>query len=235
MAGERNDPERKEEREGAATEAKAGAPPAGGAEAGKAGKASLSQSFSRKGILILAVLMLLEAAVFLLYIGKSGKASAGAEPAGAAPEGAAATQEQDLERFFETGRAILDLGEIKVPVTSTQPRAPRSMSASFQVVITKELGERLGMGGGGGHGGGGKAGTQQKVLELNVRSILREMMDGEGIRLLEPSAKADFRRKAKDRLNHVQVDGDEEETAVLKILRGQVLQVILDKFETQPY
>ena len=189
-----------------------------------------SPAFSKKGYMILGAVVVLEAAVFFFM--KGGKREAQAEHTG--EEAHAATHEEDLANYFKVGRAVLELGEIKVPITSTQPRAPRSISASFQVVITHELGEKL-SGGGGGHGGGGKGTPQGKVLELNVRSILREMMDAEGVRLLEPSAKADFRRKAKDRLNHVQVDGDEEEAQVLKILRGQVLQVIMDKFETQAY
>src|ERR1041385_5456072 len=204
---ERNEPETKEGRGGAKSEGPSGASPAAAA-APPAGEAAKSPpkppspaAFSRKGIIILGAVVVLEGVAFLGFIARSGKGAAPAEPRDE-EESATATQEQDLEKFFQTGRMIMDIGEVKVPVTSTQPRAPRSMSASFQVVITKELGEKL-SGGGGGHGGGGKATPQQKVLELNVRSILREMMDSEGIRLLEPSAKNDFRRKAKDRLNHV--------------------------------
>jgi hypothetical protein len=102
------------------------------------------------------------------------------------------------------------------------------------VVITKELSEKL-AGGGGGHGGGGKESIHQKVLILNVRSILRDIMDSDGIRMVEPSAKNDFMRRAKDQLNNMQVDGDEEKAQVLKVMRGQVLQVLVDKFEAQSY
>jgi hypothetical protein len=165
------------------------------------------------------------------FLGGRGKGSA-ASAEGTLQSDPAADRELDFEEFLRVGRAILDVGEIKVPITSTQPRAPRSISATIQVVVSKELGEKLA--GGGGHGGG-KSNPQRDVLVLNIRSILRGMMDSDGIRLIEPSAKGDLERRAKDRLNNVQIDGDEEKTQVLKILRGQVLQVIIDKFDTQTY
>jgi hypothetical protein len=176
----------------------------------------------------------LEAAAFLAFMvfRHQGRAEAGGEAARGKDLGAA--RGQDLEEFMRVGRAVLDVGEIKVPITSTQPRAPRSITASLQVVVTKELMEKL-QGGGGGQGGGNKSNPQRDVLVLNIRSILRGMMDVEGIRLIEPSAKADFERRAKERLNHVQIEGDEEKAQVLRVLRGQVLQVIIDKFDSQTY
>jgi len=190
-------------------------------------------AFSKKGLLILGAVVGLEAVIFLLFLSRTPKGAGAAGPE--TPEMAAeAAHKKDIDEFLHVGRSILDLGEIKVPITSTQPRAPRSVSATIQVVITKELSEKL-AGGGGGHGGGGKESIHQKVLILNVRSILRDLMDSDGIRMVEPSAKNDFMRRAKDQLNNMQIDGDEEKAQVLKVMRGQVLQVLVDKFEAQSY
>jgi hypothetical protein len=208
--------------------------PAAGAEAGGAKPPEASKAaFSRKGIFILGAIVVLEGAAFLAFIATNGRGKAQASEEAHRPE-PAASREQDFEDFLKVGRAILDVGEIKVPIQSTQPRAPRSITATIQVVITKELAEKL-TGGGGGHGGGGKSNPQRDVLVLNIRSILRGMMDGDGIRLIEPSAKLDFEKRARERLNTVQLEGDEERAQVLKVLRGHVLQVIIDKFDSQTY
>jgi hypothetical protein len=194
-------------------------------------KLAAPPAFSRKGLMILGAIVVLEAVGIIAVLSLGGK---GAKAAAEARETSTNTYEKVLEDYLKVERSIIDLGEIEVPITSTQPRAPRSIVTTVQVVITKELHEKL-AGGGGGHGGGSKVTSGQRVLELNVRSILAGMMVAEGMRLLEPSAKFDLQRKAKDRLNNAQIDGDEDTARVLKILRGQVLQVIIDKLKPQSY
>jgi hypothetical protein len=201
-------------------------------------KAPGARAFTKKGLIILGAVVFLEAG-FMFFMMKSSKG--GAEAAAKAEKGAEGHQEdsgtakeEDFESFKKVGRAIMDLGEIKVPITSTQPRAPRSMTATIQVIVMKEVLEKISEGGGG-HGGGGKNNPQKDVLVLNMRSIVRSMMDSDGLRMVEPTAKADFERRVKDRLNHGQIDGDEEKAQVLKVLRGHVLQVIIDKFDSQSY
>ncbi len=197
-------------------------------------KSPASPAFTRKGIVILGAVVLLEAVGFMAFLLKSSKGEAQPVQGESKGDESAVAKEEDFESFLKVGRSILDLGEIKVPITSTQPRAPRSLTASIQVVVTREVLEKI-SGGGGGHGGGGRSNPQKDVLVLNIRSILRTMMDSDGLRLIEPSSKGDFERRAKDRLNHVQIDGDEEKAQVLKVLRGHVLQVIIDKFDSQTY
>lgn len=196
----------------------------------KVGKSPL---FSTKGLLILVVVLVVEAAAFLAFISvdsRPGLKMSGAKAQAQSQEQVASSQEDAFEAFINVGRAVLDLGEFKVSISSSQPRAPRSINLSIQVVVTSDLDQNLAK-----EGGKGKYNPQRDVLILNMRSILREMMDTEGIRLIEPSAKADFERRAKDRLNLVQIDGDMEKARVLKILRGQVLQVIIDKFNPQSF
>jgi hypothetical protein len=199
-------------------------------------KAARAPTFTRKGIMILGAVVVLEAG-FMFVMMKASKNSAEAaakvERGDGHGEDSATAQEEDFESFKKIGRAIMDLGEIKVPITSTQPRAPRSITATIQVVVMKEVLEKISEGGGG-HGGG-KSNPQKDVLVLNMRSIVRTMMDADGLRMVEPTAKADFERRVKDRLNHGQIDGDEEKAQVLKVLRGHVLQVIIDKFDSQSY
>jgi hypothetical protein len=201
-------------------------------------KGARSPTFTRKGLIILGAVVVLEAG-FMFFMMKSSKNSAEAAAAKVEKgeghgEESATAKEEDFESFKKVGRAIMDLGEIKVPITSTQPRAPRSITATVQVVVLKEVLEKISEGGGG-HGGGGKSNPQKDVLVLNMRSIVRTMMDTDGLRMVEPTAKADFERRVKDRLNHGQIDGDEEKAQVLKVLRGHVLQVIIDKFDSQSY
>jgi len=206
------------------------------AAAGAPAQKPAAPAFSRKGIMILGGVVALEAAGFLGFIATrhQGHAEATAKKEEEHHKEGAVSGDEDFAEYLKVGRAVLEVGEIKVPITSTQPRAPRSITATIQVVVSHEVPEKLAPKGGG-HGGGGKSNPQKDVLVLNIRSILRGMMDQDGIRLIEPSAKADFERRAKERLNLAQIEGDEEKAQVLKILRGQVLQVIIDKFDTQSY
>lgn len=202
-------------------------------------KAPSARAFTKKGLIILGAVVFLEAG-FMFFMMKSSKSGAEAAAAKVEKGGeshgeeSGTAKEEDFESFKKVGRAIMDLGEIKVPITSTQPRAPRSITATIQVIVMKEVLEKISEGGGG-HGGGGKNNPQKDVLVLNMRSIVRSMMDSDGLRMVEPTAKADFERRVKDRLNHGQIDGDEEKAQVLKVLRGHVLQVIIDKFDSQSY
>jgi hypothetical protein len=194
-------------------------------------KVPAAPAFSRKGLAILGAVVVLEAATFLVFVARGGDS---ARAQGKDPAFGESAGKNDVDEFFKVERAVIDLGEIEVPVTSTQPRAPRSIITTVQVVITKELAEKF-SGAGGGHGGGGKVTPQQRVVELNLRSIISSMMSADGVRLLEPSSRFDLERKAKDRLNNTQIDADEETAKVLKILRGHVLQVKVDKLKPQSY
>jgi hypothetical protein len=189
--------------------------------------------FTLKGLVILGIVAALEAAAFMVFIhyARGGRVEAYGK---SLEREAAALRDCNLDEYLEVGRAILDVGEIKVPVTSTQPRAPKSISATFQVVVSQGLLDKL-SGGTAGRGGTARSNPQRDVLVLNVRSILRGMMDSDGVRLIEPAAKGEFERRAKDRLNIGLIDGDQEKAQVLKVLRNQVLQVIIDKFDMQTY
>ncbi|MGH2628218.1 MAG: hypothetical protein ACRDHY_16390, partial [Anaerolineales bacterium] len=135
-----------------------GSGPGGAREA--AGARHGGTFLSGKAIVVILAVVLVEAGVFLAFIlargGKGHAEQAGGR--GERPTDSPEARDRDIEEYLKVGRSILDLGEIKVPISSTQPRAPRSITATFQVVINKELGEKLA--GGGGHGGGGKANPQ---------------------------------------------------------------------------
>jgi flagellar basal body-associated protein FliL len=212
------------------------APAPGASKEAPVAKLPGSPAFNKKGIIILAAVVIFEAVGFMLFLsrGSKGNAEAPLAKGESHEEDTGMANDEEFKKFKEVGRSILDLGEIKVPITSTQPRAPRSITANIQVVVMKEVLEKI-TEAAGGHGGGGKSNPQKDVLVLNIRSIVRSMMDSDGLRMVEPSAKADFERRAKDRLNHVQIDGDEEKAQVLKVLRGRVLQVVIDRFDSQSY
>ncbi len=215
----------------------AGDRPAGGAEKKDAPvRKAGAPMFSRRGLLIFAGVAAFQgvALIGVLLLRGKGEAEASMDEEHDPHAASSKSHEKDVEAFLKVARSILELGELKVPVSSTQPRAPRSITAHIQVVISQHLEEKL-SGGGGGHGGGSKNNPQKTVLILNMRSIVRAMMESEGVRLLEPNAKIDFERRAKDRLNNVQIDGDEEKTMVMRILKGQILQVIIDKFDTHSF
>ncbi len=219
----------------AKNDASTGGAAAGGEHKGGPVRKATSPLFSKRGRFIFAAVASVQAVALIavLLLRGNGKAEASAGDEHDPHEASAKSHERAVEAFLKVGRSILELGELKVPITSAQPRAPRSITANVQVVVSHHLEEKLS--GGGGHGGGSKNNPQKNVLILNMRSILRSMMEAEGVRLLEANAKIDFERRAKDRLNNVQIDGDEEKTVVMRILKGQVLQVIIDKFDTHSF
>ncbi len=186
-------------------------------------------AFSKLGYLILGAVVLFEAATFILFLDFGGRAKA----VEATEESAETGYKRDIEEFLQEPRTVLILGEIEVPILGNQPRAPRGISTTVRVVLSEELMKNLSAKGG--HGGGGKDNPKKMVLELNLRSVIGGMLSAEGLRLLEEPARIDFQRKVKERLNSGQLDMDEDSAKVLKVLRGQVYQVIIDIPKPQSY
>jgi hypothetical protein len=123
---------------------------------------------------------------------------------------------------------ILELGELTVYPKSTQTNAPYRITAEVKIVISKKLGDTL-------FKDGAKETALVKVIKLNSRQVVSQMLEEYALRILDTSVKEAFQHEAKTRLNSVQVEGDREMLRVLRLLRGHVRQVVVDRLEQSSF
>lgn len=202
----------------------------GNAEAPADGKgAGGNKMFSKAGILIFASIILLEAAAFSMLFLLGGSDAAQAEGPGAANgetegiEEELETTDVDIESLSQLKPYIIDLDEVTVYPQSTQSNAPHRITAEIQIVLSDKLGEAL--------MGEGKDSQAIKVIKLNLRQVLKQMLEEYGVRVVDGAVREAFQHEAKTRLNNVQVEGDRELLKIIRLLRGHVRQVMIDRLQ----
>ncbi len=188
-----------------------------------------SKLFSKTGLLIFIAIVLLEAAAFSFMF-----LMGGSEPADAEGTPTENAENEGIEEELETGDVdveslsqlkpyLIDLDEVTVYPQSTQSNAPNRITAEIQIVLSDKLGEAL--------MAEGKDSQAIKVIKLNLRQVLKQMLEEYGVRIVDGAVREAFQHEAKTRLNNVQVEGDRELLKIIRLLRGHVRQVMIDRLQ----
>jgi hypothetical protein len=196
----------------------------------------------RKGMLIVVALFAVQTATFLFLLMRQPSSPDNAKEAQAMQGGHGESEgeahgdaggghedpgghgpELDSEAIHAIEPWIIDLDEMTVYPQSSNSNAPYRITSRISVALSKQLGDGL-------HAGA-KDTPMVKLIKLNVKQVLNQMLEEYGVRILDFSAREAFQQEAKAKLNNAQVEGDRDMQRVMRVLRGHVRQVMFKGVE----